>query len=199
MNSFRSWVRKYMKNLEEKDKLSLKELFLSGLFRLIARTIKVFVSFVSIILTAFDFKRRKILSEFDKFFLNLGKEDLVIIYVDKKENEKIPSILSQFENPKNVLFIFKDEQHNKQIYAEDRLIEISNDLFFKYYSELKTFLMKSKGFFITLTPDIKGAELLVDLNALKYTTISFLSENESNLAKFIMKNSLRNNSIKEEI
>ena len=81
MNSFRSWVRKYMKTLEGKDKLFFKDLFFSGLFRLIARTIKVFVSFVSIILTAFDFKRRKVLSEFDKFFLNLGKEDLVITSV----------------------------------------------------------------------------------------------------------------------
>lgn len=199
MNSFRSWVRKYMKTLEEKDKLSFKDLFLSGLFRLIAKTIKSFVFFVFTILTAFDFKRRKVLSEFDKYFLNLGKEDLVILYVDKKENERIHTIFSQVENPKNVLLIFKDGQHNKKIYVEDSTIEVSSDLFFKYYNELKTFLMKSKGFFITLIPDIKGAELLVELNALGYTTISFLSENENNLAKFIMKNSIRNNSIKEEI
>jgi hypothetical protein len=182
-----------MKALEEKEKLSLQDILLSGFFRLIAKTIKVFLNLAFVIRRVLDFRRRKILKDFDKFFSQTNKQDFVVIYAKSRKDENISTLAN------SIILILNEEKYRECEFVEDNLLRISSNLFFKYYEELKPFLSTQKGSLLILSPDINSAQLLVDLNAMKYMTTASFSKHESNIAKFVMRNSIKNNSIKEEI
>ena len=186
--SFRKWVRSYMLRLEDKDKLTLKDVFLSTLFRLIAKLLKCIIYFVSAIKTLFDFKRRRIIKIFTDFLSSKEKDSIVITYT-----KNIPESLGGITEPSRVISIISGGFPNGYKLVNENLLQISKDSFFKYYKNLMDILSKRTGSYTTFFPDMDSAKLLVDFNAMKYKTISnFSPRQNSSVEKFIIKNSIKN-------
>ena len=186
--SFRKWVRSYMLRLEDKDKLTLKDIFLSTLFRLIAKLFKCIINFVSTIRILFDFKRRKILKIFTDFLSSKEKNSIVITYT-----KNIPESLESTTEPSRVISIISGSFSKGYRLVNESLLQISKDSFFKYYKDLMNILSNVTGSYIIFSPDMDSAKLLVDFNAMKYKTISnFVPKQNNSVEKFVFKNSLKN-------
>lgn len=186
--SFRKWVRSYMLLLEDKDELSLKDIFLSNMFRLIAKLLKCISNFVSTIKILFDFKRRRIVKIFTHFLSLRGSESVAITYT-----KDISESLQSSTELSTVISIISGGFPNGYKLVNENLLQISKDSFFKYYKDLMDILSKRTGFYTIFFPDMDSAKLLVDFNAMKYKTISnFVPKQNNSVEKFVFKNSLKN-------
>lgn len=186
--SFRKWVRSYMLLLEDKDELSLKDILLSNMFRLIAKLLKCISSSVSTIKILFDFKRRMTMKIFTEFLSFKEKESVAITYT-----KDISGSLQSSTELSTVISIISGGFPNGYKLVNENLLQISKDSFFKYYKDLMDILSKRTGSYTIFFPDMDSAKLLVDFNAMKYKTISnFVPKQNNSVEKFVFKNSLKN-------
>ena len=168
LKSFRKWVRKYMSFLETKDSLSVLDIILSSLFKLIANILKLLKGIILLTKTSLDYRTKKDLNVVKEFLGNEEKEQVCFVYAPQIRDAERSKEYQTSDCSKTILLV---ENAPSLKILPSRELMIPSKLFLKYFTEIRKLLINRHGKVLFLEASMENIYLLSEFNSMNFKTI----------------------------